>query len=95
VSECRVSSVRLSLSRASKVEYALPGLEHDRRAADSAAGTGAGVRAGHDTSTVSLALMAFLLFTEHVLLSDTTVPCTLATVDAGNVFKLAQCLREQ
>jgi hypothetical protein len=31
-----------------KIEYALPGLEHDRRAADSAAGTGAGVRAGHD-----------------------------------------------
>jgi hypothetical protein len=34
----------------SKVEYALPGLEHDRRAADSAAaGTGAGERAGHDS----------------------------------------------
>jgi hypothetical protein len=32
----------------SKVEYALPGLEHDRRAAESAAGTRAGVRAGHD-----------------------------------------------
>ena len=29
--------------------YALPGLEHESRAADSAAGTGAGLRAGHDS----------------------------------------------
>lgn len=41
--DCRVSSVRLSLeqSKQGRVQCALPGLEHDRRAADSAAGTGA------------------------------------------------------
>ena len=43
--ECKIE---IGAQQASKQEHALPGLEHDRRAADSAAGTGAGVRAGHD-----------------------------------------------
>jgi hypothetical protein len=48
---CKIE-VGTEQSRAKQIEYALPGLEHHRRgeggAADSAAGTGAGMRAGHD-----------------------------------------------